>query len=232
METLGRFGHKSLPTYYKGITFRSRLEARWAIILDELGIDWEYEPEALLIEGYTENAFSYLPDFYLPTADAFLEVKGSLESQDIPKMLQIAHSITGGGRPFEWKDSRPFLIAGNLGDEIRSAVPISIYNYKGWLFMDRDYDTVRHNMFHCPKRGFSNHCNRCYARSWHIGDDTDWNFEASMSHHDLAYRLCNNYQFSWQPIPEFQKETLPSGWTQAINKGKSARFDNGVYRGN
>jgi hypothetical protein len=235
MENLGRFGHKSLPTYYKGITFRSRLEARWAIILNQLGIAWEYEPEAIVIEGYGESDFSYLPDFYLPAADAFLEVKGNLELKDIPKTLQIAHAITtnGGGRPFENENDRPFLIAGNLGNEIRSAIPISIFNYKGDLFMNRDYETVKHVMDICPKREKRNYCDKCYQTSIHIGSDYDWTQNGQdISHFDLAYRLCNNYQFSWQPIPEWQKETLPHGWTQAINKGKTARFDNGVYRGN
>ena len=36
---------KAIPTCYKGIPFRSRLEARWAIIFDQLGIDWHYETE-------------------------------------------------------------------------------------------------------------------------------------------------------------------------------------------
>jgi hypothetical protein len=49
-----------LETFYKGYRFRSRLEARWAVFFDALGIGWEYEPEAFdLGEG------GYLPDFRL-----------------------------------------------------------------------------------------------------------------------------------------------------------------------
>ena len=44
------------PTIYKGITFRSRLEARWAAMFDILGWAWEYEPES---DGF------YIPDFLL-----------------------------------------------------------------------------------------------------------------------------------------------------------------------
>ena len=44
-----------IPTMYKGIKFRSRLEARWAVFFDTLGIEWEYEPQ-----GY-EIGCSYTP---------------------------------------------------------------------------------------------------------------------------------------------------------------------------
>lgn len=36
---------QAIETHYKGYRFRSRLEARWAIVFDGLGVDWEYEKE-------------------------------------------------------------------------------------------------------------------------------------------------------------------------------------------
>lgn len=38
-------GLKAIKTEYKGYLFKSRLDARWAVFLDALGADWEYEPE-------------------------------------------------------------------------------------------------------------------------------------------------------------------------------------------
>ena len=35
---------KAKPTVYKNISFRSRLEAKWAIFFDEMGITYRYEP--------------------------------------------------------------------------------------------------------------------------------------------------------------------------------------------
>lgn len=35
----------ALTTRYAGCRFRSRLEARWAVFFDHLGIEWEYEPQ-------------------------------------------------------------------------------------------------------------------------------------------------------------------------------------------
>ena len=34
----------AIPTVYKGVQMRSRLEARWAAVFDALGAKWEYEP--------------------------------------------------------------------------------------------------------------------------------------------------------------------------------------------
>ena len=36
---------KAIETTYKGYRFRSRLEARWAVFFETLGIRWKYENE-------------------------------------------------------------------------------------------------------------------------------------------------------------------------------------------
>jgi len=54
-------GPKPIETRYKGYRFRSRLEARWAVFLDAISIEWEYEKE-----GYNISGDWYLPDFWLP----------------------------------------------------------------------------------------------------------------------------------------------------------------------
>lgn len=38
---------KAYPTTYKGVRFRSRLEATWAAFFDQVGWQWEYEPADL-----------------------------------------------------------------------------------------------------------------------------------------------------------------------------------------
>lgn len=60
-----------IPTQYKGYTFRSRTEARWAVFFDTLGWKWQYEAE-----GYSLPSGYYLPDFYFPDVYIFAEVKG------------------------------------------------------------------------------------------------------------------------------------------------------------
>jgi len=63
----GRFTPK--PTKYKGIQFRSRLEAQWAMFFDACGWEWEYEPEVGLI--------GWIPDFLIrgQNEDVLVEVK-------------------------------------------------------------------------------------------------------------------------------------------------------------
>lgn len=62
---------KPIETVYSGYRFRSRLEARWALFFDEMGIEYEYEAE-----GYDlGNAGWYLPDFWLPQFHMWFEVK-------------------------------------------------------------------------------------------------------------------------------------------------------------
>ena len=62
---------KPIETKYKGYRFRSRLEARWAVFFDHCGIKYEYEHEGFELS----SGEKYLPDFYLPEQDAFVEVK-------------------------------------------------------------------------------------------------------------------------------------------------------------
>lgn len=55
---------KAKETYYDGYRFRSRLEARWAVFFNNIGLEYEYE-----MEGFDMEKCSYLPDFYIPSID-------------------------------------------------------------------------------------------------------------------------------------------------------------------
>ncbi len=63
---------KAIPTFFNGDTFRSRLEAKWAVFFTELKIKYIYETE-----GYEmSDGQRYLPDFFLPDLNYYVEVKG------------------------------------------------------------------------------------------------------------------------------------------------------------
>ena len=64
-----RYTHKN-----SGIMMRSEWEIEVANILDNKEIIWEYESEKCVHE--LVNGRHYLIDFYLPTHDMFIEVKG------------------------------------------------------------------------------------------------------------------------------------------------------------
>jgi|GEM_PF-949965 len=79
----------AIETHYNGRAFRSRIEARWAVVFDALGIRWHYEHE-----GYDLAGLRYLPDFWLPDMHVFVEIKGDTPSEnDLEKCKRLAVSV-------------------------------------------------------------------------------------------------------------------------------------------
>jgi hypothetical protein len=79
---------KAIQTKYHGCHFRSRLEARWAVFYDALGIQWSYEHEGFdLGEGVR-----YLPDFWLPELETWIEIKphANLSLKELQKCVLFA----------------------------------------------------------------------------------------------------------------------------------------------
>ena len=94
---------KAIETVYNGYRFRSRLEARWAVFFDALGIEYQYEPEGF---DLGEDGW-YLPDFYLPNEKLYVEVKGENPDDDYSlKLKSFRDSVKGillvVGDPFEY----------------------------------------------------------------------------------------------------------------------------------
>lgn len=99
----------AIETEYNEYLFRSRLEARWAVFLGELGIEYEYEKE-----GYHlgENGM-YLPDFWLPDVymrapkeggdyslkepGVWLEIKGQRPTEEEEAKASALGELTGKG---------------------------------------------------------------------------------------------------------------------------------------
>lgn len=106
---------KAIETRYKGYHFRSRLEARWAVFFDALGIEWQYEPE-----GFELPSGKYLPDFFLPLrlghwryADHqapgyWIEIKGERPT-DLDRVLLEELAVHTG--------HNAQMLVGSVGDE-------------------------------------------------------------------------------------------------------------------
>lgn len=84
---------KAHPTMYKGVQFRSRLEARWAAYFDILGWGWEYEP--IDLNGWVPDFRLTLPPTkshpdeyygakYVRDRRPFVEVKPAERLEDFP----------------------------------------------------------------------------------------------------------------------------------------------------
>ena len=93
-------GIKPIETIYNGYKFRSRLEARWAVFFDAMGIEYQYEPQ-----GYDlGDGYYYLPDFYMPKYDVWVEIKGKKltweEREKIERFCKAKCDLTKGGSRF------------------------------------------------------------------------------------------------------------------------------------
>lgn len=104
-------GLQAIETRYMGYRFRSRLEARWAVFFDALGVPWEYEPE-----GFQTSAGWYLPDFRVRAPDGFccyVEVRPTNEPEPRVRALNEAFCAAGEyahcqfvyGDPLAWLES-------------------------------------------------------------------------------------------------------------------------------
>ena len=87
---------KPIETFYNGYRFRSRLEARWAVFFDALGVKYEYEPEGFDLG----DGIYYLPDFRVQCYgtrgncgnnpfDLYIEVKGKMRPEDEEKIVRF-----------------------------------------------------------------------------------------------------------------------------------------------
>jgi predicted transcriptional regulator len=81
----GNWGRVSLyNTPNQGVVkMRSGWEVKTADYLTDNGIDWYYE-DVWIDLGYTK----YLPDFYLPDYNIFIEVKGRKKGTDVKKVFE------------------------------------------------------------------------------------------------------------------------------------------------
>lgn len=94
----------TIDTRYNGYRFRSRLEARWAIFFDQMGVTYLFEPE-----GFELGGVKYLPDFRLTEGvkvygetdrllNVWAEVKPSLildeeDRQKLARFVQQTDSV-------------------------------------------------------------------------------------------------------------------------------------------
>ena len=120
---------KAIETKYKGCRFRSRLEARYAVLFDALGMEWHYEPEGFELEHYGR----YLPDFYLPQIDMWAEVKA--KPFDINERNKAFALSSGTNKPVIQLTSMPepsdFAFA-----NLRIAIGSRMKGYEAFYFAD------------------------------------------------------------------------------------------------
>ena len=115
---------QAIETQYAGCRFRSRLEARWAVFFDAMGMRWDYEPE-----GFVLGSDLYLPDFWLPDMNLWVEIKGAIdEGDDKPLVLcERLHDVNG------WPVA---LVVGSIGYEQVTLIGTDACDSGGGTFVD------------------------------------------------------------------------------------------------
>lgn len=140
---------KAIETVYNGYRFRSRLEARWAVFFDALGIPYEYEKE-----GFVLPSGRYLPDFYLPEHRCWIEIKPKgvydkdsmllCEELASASVLSVYYCNTG--------------ICPELQDDAHSYSPAELMGAESWMFWRSSDDghVIGDNLYvwcECPECG-------------------------------------------------------------------------------
>ena len=83
----------TLNAYGKNIKFRSSFETIYAEWLIRNNINFEYEPKIFNLG----NGIKYIPDFYLPRTNEYIEVKGyysKSSKEKVKKFIQAGNKIT------------------------------------------------------------------------------------------------------------------------------------------
>lgn len=79
---------RPIETEYLGYRFRSRLEARWAHVLQSLGLSFTYEPEGFEFESGGQVS-RYLPDFWIRDWSAWVEIKPEAPNERETRLAEL-----------------------------------------------------------------------------------------------------------------------------------------------
>ena len=153
----------AIPTRYAGVTYRSRLEARWAVMFDALGWPFTYEPVDLE---------RYIPDFVLtfPAGPVAVEVKPEHYLKDLEKHARhIAmagwkgETLAVGAAMFAEQSWRWDAIIGALGERYEGEICVN----SGCVFtcLDCGLDSLRSH-----EGSWTCRFNGCYGGNAHVGE--------------------------------------------------------------
>ena len=137
------------PTEYGGICFRSKLEAKTAQALDNIGIPYIYEPEGFQLT----NGLWYKPDFYLPDAKQFIECKGKMTERDSAKICGLVHDTKFPVLVLSY-DNAMLFVGGNY--DTPDTLGVVVMNNDDYLFIGecnncgKRYFYTEYDSYRCP----------------------------------------------------------------------------------
>lgn len=233
---------KAIETEYNGYRFRSRLEARWAVFFDRAGIKYQYEVEgfeAVWAEGtydeekqeptVIEKKFRYLPDFYLPDFDLWVEVKPNKEMllEDSEKICACLLGDT------QLSNSKGLIILGqipyfNPQDEENSPAFVYLWNLQCW-----DDDSPLNEVQSGHAHFIAGNRVNIVTDQIPYGNTYDLEFPDILTNDDLVY-LCKGYSYIddfgiiWSINP-YMKNRSAYYLTEWFEDARKARFEYGEH---
>lgn len=201
METI-----KPIETIYNNYRFRSRLEARWAVFFDTLGVKYEYEPE-----GFQKDGLYYLPDFLIYDVEGihashwrknvYLEVKGSPDFESAKKVSLFSSHVSWDKDYNPHYSGLPIWVVGNIPD------PDDYVN-----------DMERQRKERCKAfKDICGHCALCINDFGPLDGDQCFWFSLDYTDHLIFRGADSNYGFG----------TWSEKVSQAFKAARQARFEHG-----
>lgn len=213
---------KPIQTRYAGHRFRSRLEARWAVFFDRLGIAWRYEEQGYKVTTPSgDQTRAYLPDFHLPDLDVWAEVKGdpagldwsmwgvAVDAASMSGLPDSRHAYSGFERP-----GSALLILGNIPPvSPRAWLHPLVINQKG-VYVHQ----VAFGIFPATF-GLDVHSELgIFDATWDGFDD------------HVAWTTSRPVDHSGQPATGIYREPMPTVVAAAYDAARGARFEHGENR--
>lgn len=119
------------PVWYKGVHYKSTIEARWAVFFECMGIKFIYEPSKFILDYNIE----YHPDFLLTNVNwrggnnFYVEVKGATRYMDVSQKERAKIEL--------FARHYPVIVLGNMPDDPWDAShDDELFSF---YFMDGDY---------------------------------------------------------------------------------------------
>lgn len=196
---------KAIETIYNGYRFRSRLEARWAVFFDEIGMRYEYEPQGAVLNDGTR----YLPDFYLPSYDLYVEIK--------PPRTECLDEYAGKCELFRDSTNSPIMLC--FGDPA-AAIYNEIYGFQCNEYGKNKKPCIWNTLFHSD--GF--------GKTIIVADDRCGDYYC-----DGLATINKNIVVSKKLFEEAQEQAhwlcgfsnAESEWGFAARNARQARFEHG-----
>ena len=177
---------KAIETSFKGYKFRSRLEARWAVFFDAMGMDWTYEPEGF----HLPNGVMYLPDFFVKNDSGLCSYWYEIKPKNSDPCLKVTEFNKSLNMNAEQSAEQ---LNGDPFDAVKSVCPRCLN-----IYSDENYSRTDYGEHKIVKIGFYNvnayNCYQCdycdmlqggfndtYSGNfqWHKGTMIDFDFERS-----------------------------------------------------